>query len=107
MENPIDINIKNQQPQAVKSGLERGTAEIPRNSARIVSEKNLTVVAQFENPNVKVSSINQKHLQAIRTKLGDFNYDKQDFEQTLDTREVRNVVIMENGARYTGEWLVG
>lgn len=38
--------------------------------------------------------------------LGDFQYDPK-LEQDFGRRETRKLAIMENGAKYTGEWLVG
>lgn len=43
----------------------------------------------------------------MRQTLGEFLYDDQQFEQELGAREPRITVILENGARYEGEWLVG
>jgi hypothetical protein len=35
-----------------------------------------------------------------------FVYDKVDFEATLGARENKPLIVMENGAHYTGEWLI-
>jgi len=51
----------------------------------------------FENINV----------QEMRDQLGEFNYDDFQFEKSLGNREQRDMVILENGARYEGEWLQG
>ena len=43
----------------------------------------------------------------MRLELGDFIYDDTAFERKLGQREQRNMVTLENGARYEGEWLLG
>jgi len=42
----------------------------------------------------------------MRAQLGAFSYDDDQFEKMLGERENRMMVILENGARYEGEWLV-
>jgi hypothetical protein len=51
----------------------------------------------YENPNVW----EQKNL------LGDFVYNEFTYEKTLGRRELRDGQILENGAKYCGEWLQG
>jgi hypothetical protein len=51
----------------------------------------------YENPNVQ----EQKNL------LGDFVYNEFTYEKTLGRRELRDGQILENGAKYCGEWLQG
>ena len=46
-------------------------------------------------------------LKEMRAQLGDFQYDDDHFERSLGDREQRNMVVLENGARYEGEWLLG
>jgi len=41
----------------------------------------------------------------MREQLGAFSYDDFQFEKQLGKREGREMVILENGARYEGEWL--
>ena len=41
----------------------------------------------------------------IREQLGDFDYG--DMPQGLGHREMREEVVIENNAKYTGEWIVG
>ena len=41
----------------------------------------------------------------IREQLGDFDYG--DYPQGLGQREMREEVVIENNAKYTGEWIVG
>ena len=43
----------------------------------------------------------------MRAQLGDFQYDDEHFERSLGDREQRSMVVLENGARYEGEWLLG
>ena len=43
---------------------------------------------------------------AKRKELGDFVYDLTT-ESTLGKREARKAVILESGANYDGEWIVG
>ena len=43
----------------------------------------------------------------MRAQLGDFQYDDDNFERSLGDREQRPMVVLENGARYEGEWLLG
>ena len=43
----------------------------------------------------------------MREQLGEFNYDDFQFEKELGNRERRDMVTLENGARYEGEWLQG
>ena len=43
----------------------------------------------------------------MREQLGAFHYDDHQFEKQLGYRERRDMVILENGARYEGEWLKG
>ena len=43
----------------------------------------------------------------MREQLGPFSYDEVAFEKQLGVREQRDMVILENGARYEGEWLRG
>jgi hypothetical protein len=40
--------------------------------------------------------------QNIRINLGDFDYS--DEPENLGEREVREMAVLENGARYEGEW---
>jgi hypothetical protein len=47
------------------------------------------------------------NVQEMRAQLGDFQYDDDHFERSLGDREQRNMVVLENGARYEGEWLLG
>ena len=42
----------------------------------------------------------------MRDQLGAFSYDDFGFEQKLGQREERDNVLLENGAKYQGEWLV-
>ena len=42
----------------------------------------------------------------MRERLGPFVYNDYQFEKELGQRERREMVILENGARYEGEWLV-
>ena len=42
----------------------------------------------------------------MRAELGDFIYDDVAFERKLGKREQRVTMILENSARYEGEWLV-
>ena len=42
----------------------------------------------------------------MRAELGDFVYDDYQFEKNLGPREQRVTAILENGARYEGEWIV-
>ena len=42
----------------------------------------------------------------MREKLGPFSYDDHKFERNLGQREERDIIILENGARYEGQWLV-
>jgi len=46
------------------------------------------------------------NVQEMRAQLGAFSYDDDQFEKMLGERENRMMVILENGARYEGEWLV-
>ncbi len=39
--------------------------------------------------------------------MGVFQYDDIAFEKQLGQRESQDMVILENGARYEGEWMVG
>ena len=41
----------------------------------------------------------------MHEQLGGFYYDDHAFEKTLGYRESREMVVLENGARYEGEWL--
>ena len=41
----------------------------------------------------------------MREQLGDFNYDDHAFEKTLGVRENRQMIMLESGAQYEGEWL--
>lgn len=43
----------------------------------------------------------------MRAELGEFVYNEYAFEKKLGAREVRPSTILESGARYEGEWLVG
>ena len=63
----------------------------------------------YDNINVQVSLINESDvfLKEMRAQLGDFQYDDDHFERSLGDREQRNMVVLENGARYEGEWLLG
>lgn len=45
------------------------------------------------------------NVQEMRAQLGEFSYDDDQFERQLGEREQRPMVILENGARYEGEWL--
>jgi hypothetical protein len=38
--------------------------------------------------------------------LGQFKFEDYEFEAKLGKREKRPMVVMENGARYIGEWLI-
>ena len=51
----------------------------------------------YDNPNVLEQ----------RAELGDFNYDDFNYEAGLGNREERGEELLENAARYRGEWLVG
>ena len=42
----------------------------------------------------------------MRAIIGEFEYDDPTFEEQLGAREKRPMVLMENGARYIGEWLL-
>jgi len=46
------------------------------------------------------------NVQEMRAQLGEFCYDDDQFERQLGDREQRIMVILENGARYEGEWLL-
>lgn len=41
----------------------------------------------------------------IREQLGDFDYDEE--PKGLGKRELRDMVLLENAAKYEGEWLIG
>ena len=41
----------------------------------------------------------------IREQLGDFDYDEE--PAGLGRRELREMMLLENGAKYEGEWLIG
>ena len=41
----------------------------------------------------------------MREQLGPFVYDDYQFENTLGKRELRETMLLENGAQYEGEWL--
>ena len=41
----------------------------------------------------------------MRADLGEFNYNDSQFERILGPREQRSSVVLENGARYDGEWI--
>jgi hypothetical protein len=41
-------------------------------------------------------------MQNIREQLGDFDYDRE--PASLGKRELRQMVILENGAKYEGQW---
>ena len=43
----------------------------------------------------------------MRDQLGPFIYDDHEYERSLGQREVRQMVILENGAQYEGQWLRG
>ena len=43
----------------------------------------------------------------IREQLGPFNYDDVEYESTLGRREMRQLMFLENGVQYEGEWLKG
>jgi|688.fasta_scaffold434628_3 hypothetical protein len=47
------------------------------------------------------------NVQQMRADLGEFVYDDGHFEKAAGPREARITVILENGARYEGEWLKG
>ena len=53
-----------------------------------------TVIANYDNPDVI----------AIREQLGDFDYGPQ--PQDIGRVEYREMVLLENGAKYEGFWLV-
>lgn len=38
--------------------------------------------------------------------IGDFKFDDHKFEAMLGNRELRKLTLMDNGAKYTGEWLL-
>lgn len=48
---------------------------------------------------------NLNFVQERRKALDKFKYDDYSFESTLGERETRPLTVMENGARYTGEWV--
>jgi hypothetical protein len=41
----------------------------------------------------------------MKLKLGDFEYDEFKFEKDLGSRTEKPVILLENGAKYLGEWL--
>ena len=41
----------------------------------------------------------------MRDRLGEFDYDDLQLEKQLGKRETRAMAVLENGARYEGEWL--
>jgi hypothetical protein len=41
----------------------------------------------------------------MRQELGDFVFEDYDFDKSLGRREKREATVLENGARYEGEWL--
>jgi hypothetical protein len=41
----------------------------------------------------------------MRQELGDFVFEDYDFDKSLGRREKREAAVLENGARYEGEWL--
>ena len=43
----------------------------------------------------------------MRQKLGDFMYEDVAFERQLGQCQQREPVLLENGARYEGEWIPG
>ena len=43
----------------------------------------------------------------MRAQLGPFAYDDMQFEKQLGDRERRQMVVLENGAQYEGEWIRG
>ena len=45
-------------------------------------------------------------VQKTRKKLFCFIYDYHKFERNLGQLEERDIIILENGARYKGQWLV-
>lgn len=47
------------------------------------------------------------NVQDMRAQLGPFNYDDYAYEKTLGQREIRQMVLLENGAQYEGQWLRG
>ena len=53
-------------------------------------------MVNYDNPSV----------QKMRATLGPFNYNDHAHEQRLGDREVRPMQVLENKARYQGEWLV-
>jgi len=46
-------------------------------------------------------------VQEMREQLGEFNYDDYAYEKKLGSREMRQMVMLESGAQYEGEWLRG
>ena len=40
----------------------------------------------------------------MRQELGEFIYEDLAFEKKLGSREQRDAVLLENGAKYEGEW---
>jgi hypothetical protein len=42
----------------------------------------------------------------MKQRLGEFDYNDLQFEKTLGSRVDKPVVLLENGAKYHGEWLV-
>jgi hypothetical protein len=49
---------------------------------------------------------NNLNLQSKRKDIRDFKYDEKS-EAVLGKRETRKAVILESGAKYDGEWIVG
>jgi hypothetical protein len=60
--------------------------------------------ANHNNPSPGMDNYENPDVIQIREQLGDFDYDKE--PQNLGRREERQMVILENGAKYEGQWLL-
>lgn len=56
--------------------------------------------------NVTVTNFDNPKVQQRRKTLDPFSFDAESEERELGQREERPLVVLDNGARYTGEWLV-
>jgi len=58
------------------------------------------------NENGDVVNYDNPSVQNMRAQKGPFVYSDFEYEETLGERELRPMQVLENKARYQGEWLV-
>jgi hypothetical protein len=56
---------------------------------------------------INKEDVNYKRVNAILKHLGPFSYGTPHISDEAKNREMRSIKVLENGAKYEGEWLKG